>query len=137
MACYGLLFLLPASALELAVRGMARPSGADLLGLLYLGGVASALAFVLWAHGLRYLEAGQAAVFANLTPIVGILVAALLLGEAVSPVQLGGGFLILGGVWLVARQPRPAKPMAAAAAPAAMAATGGTNGLDGREPAAA
>ena len=105
VACYGLLFLLPASAIELTVRGMARPTGGDLLGLLYLGAVASALAFALWAYGLRHLEAGQAAVFANLTPLVGVAVAALLLGEQVSAVQLGGGLLILGGVWLAMRRP--------------------------------
>jgi drug/metabolite transporter (DMT)-like permease len=105
VACYGLLFLLPASAIELTVQGMARPTGGDLLGLLYLGTVASALAFVLWAYGLRHLEAGQAAVFANLTPLVGVAVAALLLGERVTVVQFGGGLLILGGVWLTTRRP--------------------------------
>jgi drug/metabolite transporter (DMT)-like permease len=114
VACFGLLFLLPASAVELTVRGMARPTGGDLLGLLYLGAVASALAFVLWAHGLRHLEAGQAAVFANLTPLVGVAVAALLLGERVSAVQLGGGLLILGGVWLTTRRPTAAAPASAA-----------------------
>lgn len=106
VACYGVLFLLPASAIELGVRGMARPTAGDLLGMLYLGAVASALAFVLWAYGLRHLEAGHAAVFANLTPLVGVAVAAMLLGEPVSAVQLGGGLLILGGVWLTTRTPR-------------------------------
>ncbi|HEY7030332.1 MAG TPA: DMT family transporter [Thermomicrobiales bacterium] len=39
VTCYGLLYLLPASAVELAVRGMVRPTATDILGLLYLGGV--------------------------------------------------------------------------------------------------
>lgn len=105
VSSYGLLFLLPASAAELVVRGMARPTVDDLLGLLYLGAGASALAFVLWGYGLRHLAAGQAAAFANLTPLVGVGVATLLLGEPISAVQLGGGLLILGGVWLATREP--------------------------------
>ncbi len=100
VACFGLLFLLPASGVELAIGGMERPAVGDLLGLLYLGAVASALAFVLWAHGLRHLEAGQAAVFANLNPLVGVLVAALALNEPITTFQIGGGLFILGGVWL-------------------------------------
>ncbi len=72
VARYGLLFLLPASIVELLVVGMARPTFGDLLGLLYLGAAASALAFVLWGYGLRHLEAAQATVFANLNPLVGL-----------------------------------------------------------------
>lgn len=105
VAVWGLLFLLPASGIELGLEGMGRPTAGDLLGLLYLGAAASALAFMLWAHGLRHLEAGQAAVFANLNPLVGVGVAALLLGERVTPTQVGGGLLILAGVWLATRQP--------------------------------
>jgi drug/metabolite transporter (DMT)-like permease len=104
VAVWGFIFLLPASAVELHFAGMGRPTVGDLLGILYLGGAASALAFVLWAHGLRHLEAGQAAIFANLNPLVGVAVAALFLGERVTPVQVGGGLLILTGVWLATRQ---------------------------------
>ncbi len=75
------------------VAGVAR------YGLLYLGGAASTLAFVLWGHGLSLLEAARATVFANLNPLVGLVVAALLLGEPVTSTQLGGGLLIGAGVW--------------------------------------
>src|SRR5262249_809323 len=104
VAIWGFLFLLPASGIELGLEGMGRPTTGDLLGLLYLGAAASALAFMLWAHGLRHLEAGQAAVFANLNPLVGVAVAALFLGERVTPAQIGGGLLILTGVWLATRK---------------------------------
>ena len=103
VAVFGLLFLLPVSGMELATQGMEWPTGGDLLGLLYLGAVASALAFMLWAYGLRHLEAGQAASFSNLNPIVGVIAAAIVLDEAISWFQLAGGALILGGVWLVTR----------------------------------
>lgn len=104
VACFGFVFLLPAAAIELAVTGAERPTGGDVAGLLYLGGLASALAFVLWAFGLRHFQAGQAAIFTNLSPLVGVVVAALLLHESVSVVQIGTGAVIIGGVWLATRR---------------------------------
>ena len=113
VARYGLLFLLPATAVELAVSGAEAPTAGDLLRLAYLGAGASALAFVLWGYGLTHLEAGQAAAFTNLKPIVGLAVAALVLAEPISAAQLGGAALVLGGVWLATRQPAaPPRPVA-------------------------
>jgi drug/metabolite transporter (DMT)-like permease len=103
VAFYGLLFLLPASAAELALGGEMRLEGRDLLGLLYLGAGASGLAFVLWAYGLRHLEAGRAAVFVNLTPLVGVTLAIVALGEPLSAFHIVGAVLILAGVWITAR----------------------------------
>lgn len=103
VAVFGLLFLIPASGAELAMGGMGRPTAGDVVAILYLGGAASALAFVLWAHGLRHLEAGQAAAFANLNPLTGVAVAAVWLGEPVSRFQIGGCALVLAGVWLAHR----------------------------------
>lgn len=110
VAVWGLLFLLPTTAVELGVQGMGRPTTGDLVGLLYLGAAASALSFMLWSYGLRHFEAGQAAVFANLNPLVGVTVAALILGESVTPTQIGGGLLILVGVWMATRQPKSSRP---------------------------
>jgi drug/metabolite transporter (DMT)-like permease len=109
VAVWGLLFLLPASGIEIGVVGVARPTVDDVLGLLYLGAAASALAFMLWAHGLRHMEAGQASVFANLNPLVGVAVAAALLGDHVGPAQIVGGLLTLAGVWFVTRRQGSAK----------------------------
>jgi drug/metabolite transporter (DMT)-like permease len=100
---FGLLYLLPVSAIEVGVRGMERPTTGDLLGMLYLGAAASALAFVLWAYGLQHMEAGQAATFSNVKIFVGVVVAALVLNESVSWLQRIGGLVIIGGVWLAAR----------------------------------
>jgi len=101
--CYGLLFLVPASGAEIVTRGIERPTNGDLACWIYLGVVASALAFFLESAGLRHLEAGQVGLFANLSPLVGIVVAALFLGESISLYQIGGGALILGGVWFATR----------------------------------
>lgn len=100
---FGLLFLAPLSGVELVIQGMAPLTRGDLLSLLYLGVAASGLAFMLWAYGLRHMEAGQAAIFTNLNPLVGVIGASIVLDEAISWLQLAGGMLILSGVWLVTR----------------------------------
>jgi drug/metabolite transporter (DMT)-like permease len=110
VAFYGLLFLLPASAAELALGGAVRPDAGGLLGLLYLGAGASGLAFVLWAYGLRHLAAGQAAAFANLNPLVGMVLADVALGESLTSFHLIGSVLILGGVWITTRPSAAASP---------------------------
>src|SRR6478609_1414752 len=103
ITCYGLLFLIPASGVEIVTRGIERPTNGDLACWIYLGVMASALALFLESVGLRHLEAGQVGLFANLSPLVGIIVAALFLGESISIFQIGGGALILGGVWFASR----------------------------------
>jgi drug/metabolite transporter (DMT)-like permease len=57
------------------------------------------LAFALWGFGLARVEAGQVAVIDCLTPVFG-LVAAVLVGERLLPLQAAGGLLILTGVWI-------------------------------------
>jgi drug/metabolite transporter (DMT)-like permease len=47
---------------------------------------------------LRHVEAGKAAVFANLTPLVGAVVAAVIFHEPMSPYQIARELLILGAV---------------------------------------
>jgi drug/metabolite transporter (DMT)-like permease len=97
---YGLLFLLPLAVLELATVEVGSPTMRDLLLLLYLGVGCSALAFVLCGYGLARLGAGQGAVFGNLKPLLGVVLAAALLGESLTPGHLGGGALVLLGVIL-------------------------------------
>ena len=121
---FGLLVLLPAAAVELAVVGAEPPTPRDLLLLLYLGAGCSALAFVFRAHGLRHLEAGQVAAYGNLKLPVGVTLAAVLLGESLSVGQLGGGALVLAGVWLAPTDGMSERPAAPRRSPLAIAAPG-------------
>lgn len=118
---YGLLFTAPAAAAEVALVGVGRPTGTDLLLLLYLGAGCSALPFVLWGYALARLEACQVAVLGNLELLFAVAFAAILLREPLPPAHLAGGALILIGVWLAARPQRARRPdtrSAPAAAPA-------------------
>jgi drug/metabolite transporter (DMT)-like permease len=100
---YGFLFLLPGAGIELATMGMRPLSVSSTVLLLYLGVGCSALAFVLCGYGLAHLDAGQGAVFGNLKPIVGIVLAVILLGESLTAGQVVGGGLVLLGVVLASR----------------------------------
>ena len=52
----------------------------------------------------------QAAIFTNLQPIVGIVLAPLLLGERITVWQVVGTLLVLAGVALTTRGPLGAAP---------------------------
>lgn len=79
------------------------PGTASLLIVGYLGVFCSLLAFLLYARGLRGMEAGAAVNLLNLVPILGVVFAVALLGEPVGIAQVIGGLVVLGGVTLGAR----------------------------------
>ena len=96
--------LAPLSAVELYLQ---RPPLADLLApralltVLYLGLAATAAAWVLWYRGLETLPAGTVAVFFFAQPVVGAVLGAAFLDEAIGPWFALGGVVMAAGVWLV------------------------------------
>lgn len=72
-------------------------------GLLYLGIVSTAIAFLLWNRGLQLLNASGGGVFFFFQPVVGTLLGWLILGETISITFWFGSFLILLGVLIVLR----------------------------------
>lgn len=98
----GLFLLLPWAFGELWLKGPPTFDYPLILAIVYLGSVASALAMFLWNYALRYVPASTASLFLNLIPIVG-LIGALIGGETIGLLQLGGGALALLGVWLSSR----------------------------------
>jgi DME family drug/metabolite transporter len=69
--------------------------------LLYVIVFPTALAYLLYIGGLRWIEAGRASVVATLEPVVAALGGAVLLREPFGIVQWIGAALILAGVGLV------------------------------------
>jgi len=65
---------------------------------LALGG--TALAFTWFADGVKRLGAARASAFVNLVPVFAVLQAAILLDERLGLPVLGGGLLVIAGVWL-------------------------------------
>jgi drug/metabolite transporter (DMT)-like permease len=53
--------------------------------------------------GIRRIGAGPASIISTTGPIATLLLAYVLLGEAITPAQVGGAFFVLAGVYVVSR----------------------------------
>lgn len=73
------------------------------MGVLFLGVFCSGLAYIFWYDALRVLPVAQAGAFVYLEPFVTLVIAALVLGEAITLISFLGGLVILLGVWMVQR----------------------------------
>ncbi len=80
--------------------------------LAFLGVGCTGIAFLAWARALEILEPGTLTTFQYVQPIVTVFVAASVLGEAIRPGALAGGFVAVFGVALVqgTRYNRPSVP---------------------------
>lgn len=111
----GLLWALAALALGRAL-GLGEAAEAEVpVAILVLVGASGivqyALTFWLYLAGLRYVPAGQAAVFLSLIPVFGVGGAALALGERLAPLQWLGAAVIVGAVQAMVRAEQvPTKP---------------------------
>jgi drug/metabolite transporter (DMT)-like permease len=87
-------------------------------GLLGIGAVATFVAIQTFYAGAQRIGAANAALVSTVEPIYTIVLAALLFGESLAPLQLLGGALIIGGVVLAQtgpvalRRPQPAVRLA-------------------------
>jgi len=89
---------------QAAVGGVQLPASAA--GWLGVGGVVlfgTVMAIALFLAGLERLGAVRASVYSTLEPVFTLGLSAALLGEALTPLRLLGGALILGAVLLLAR----------------------------------
>ena len=77
-----------------------------LLNLLYLGLGASALCFVTWGFAVGRLGAVRTSAYIYLVPVVTLVTTALVLGEPVTPLSLGGAALTVAGLALSEWEPR-------------------------------
>jgi drug/metabolite transporter (DMT)-like permease len=89
---------------KMLAAGLASVALSDWLALAYLVVFATAIAQQAWLFGVKGIGPSRASVFGNLTPVAAVVLSALILHEAVGPVEIIGIFLILCGVWIVHRQ---------------------------------
>jgi O-acetylserine/cysteine efflux transporter len=80
--------------------------------LAFVGVVGFYLAYMCWFTLLKQCRMDEAAPFILLMPVVGILTAALVLGETVSFEQVIGGAVILGGLAIVSGVRLPSRKRA-------------------------
>ncbi|MHA6575310.1 DMT family transporter [Pseudomonas yamanorum] len=85
---------------QLTVAAVSSIDLPQLLSLLYLGVLGSALAYIGYYDGLRRIGATRAGVFIALNPLTAVICGALLLGEQLTAPMLLGGAVILLGIYL-------------------------------------
>jgi drug/metabolite transporter (DMT)-like permease len=100
---FGALFMAPLALIEAALFGVKRPTAGAGLGLGYLIVFCSVLAYLLLNFGLSHVQASKASTFTNLTPIVAVAGAFLLLHERFTPWQGVAAGVVVVGVWLANR----------------------------------
>jgi drug/metabolite transporter (DMT)-like permease len=69
----------------------------------YSGLLAMVVAYLVWYRGVREIGPTRTAMFANLQPIVAVLIAWALLGEVPTLFQAAGAAAVIGGIYLARR----------------------------------
>ena len=88
-------------------------SGGGLALALYLGVVPTALAYVLFARGLRRIPAAETATLTLAEPLTAALLGVVALGERPGSLALVGAALVLSGLLLIAARPARGTPATA------------------------
>ena len=101
----GLPIAVPAAIVESRAVGIGPIDPGIVLGVLFLGIVATALAMYLWNTAFALVEASRASLTFFAQPVVGGLLGWLLLGETISVLFLLGGALIAAGLITAATEP--------------------------------
>jgi drug/metabolite transporter (DMT)-like permease len=91
---------------RLAALGQPLASGEALVPVLLAGTVGAGVPTVAYIVGIRRLGPARAAILATFEPVVGVLLAALLLAEQPTPIQLAGGVLIIASGVVLQLRPR-------------------------------
>ncbi len=100
----GSILLLPATYIELRHRPFPDIPFPQWISICYLGVFSSAVCYILYNGSLNYLSAVQVGNFLNLDPVIGAIIAMIVLKEGISAWQIAGSVLVLAGIWLSSSQ---------------------------------
>ena len=87
------------------------------IAITFLGVFCSGIAYIFWYDALKVLPVAQTGAFLYLEPMITVIVAALILREAILLATLVGGITILIGVWLVNRPSQSVQAVEETASP--------------------
>ena len=103
---WGLLFLGIGSAFEIGTVHWSALGWQVWASIFYLGAFGTVIGFVWYYEGVKAIGPSRTAVFNNLVPAFGVVLAALLLGEPILASMVIGGALAILGVSITNRQSR-------------------------------
>ena len=106
-ALFGTLMMLPLAAAEWLQETPPSPDLGLVAIIVYLAIGPAMLANYLWVYALKRVPASQAAVVSNLTPVVGIAAAGIVLSEPITRFHVIGSVLVICGVLLTSWRRRP------------------------------
>jgi len=96
----GSLIYLVVAAPNLKAQAWASVPAASWLSLAYSGLFAIVLGYVFWYTSIKEVGNSKTAIYNNLTPVMAVLFACLVLGERIKSAQILGAAVILAGVYL-------------------------------------
>lgn len=102
---FGALGFIPFALVEGLPTSMPSPAAWTSLAYLVLG--CTIVGFVLYNWSLEELEPSTATSLSNLIPVFGLVLSALILGEQISVQQLVGGAIVVVGIVMSTREPKP------------------------------
>ena len=89
------------------IQNIGRQSVSDWLCILYLGVFGTVIGFVWYYQCVERLGPTKAGLFINFVPVFGVLSAFLILGESITLSLATGAALVISGVYLTNKKPRP------------------------------
>ncbi len=84
------------------IDGLARASWSSIAAAVYLGVIATTLAYAIWGRLLARYPAAMVAPFALIAPCTGVLASSLTFGEVFGPLRYAGLALIIAGLAVIA-----------------------------------
>jgi drug/metabolite transporter (DMT)-like permease len=94
----GTLMILPVAIVTAPLFPTPRWTSPVAWGVVLYQAVMGAIAHVWWARAIRAVGPSRSAMFLNVQPVIGLALAALVLGEHIGVWQLAGGACVLAGV---------------------------------------
>ena len=100
---FGTLFLLPLALLDGLVAEAIHARPVDWVCIVYLGSMATALAYFWYYRAISVIGASRSGIFVNMVPVFAVIMGFLILGEPIHLSLLAGGLMVVAGVYLTNR----------------------------------
>lgn len=98
-----MIFWLPVGGWEIATTGWHQPGVMAWIAIGWIALMSTVLAYLAWFRGLEKVDGSAAASTLFIQPLLGTLLAIVLLHDQLTPMTLIGGVLIIASVYLISR----------------------------------